>query len=69
MVIFHQMLGEGGWEVYSYPWIGMHIKYEPLSWPRTLTKVWVGGGGGGQKAFKIFPLVQILDLDLKMGPS
>ena len=29
----------------------------------------VGGGGGGQKAFKIFPLVQILDLDLKMGPS
>ena len=47
----------GGARPIPYPQIGLHIKYEPPTRPRTISKVcggwWVGGGGGdgGQKAF------------------
>ena len=37
------------WRSSPYPWIVLHIKYEPPTRPRTLAKfaVVVGGGGGG----------------------
>ena len=36
----------GGWDGRAIPYhkIGLHIKYEPLTRPRTLEKLGVGGG-------------------------
>ena len=46
MILAHCGRRGGGWDGRAIPYhkIGLHIKYEPLTRPRTLEKLGVGGG-------------------------